>query len=292
MIGDFSIISFDTSAHNRLVEGGPLSEPVLAGLKSGLFFRFVGLSLEEMVATSDPTKRAALFTYCARLQDGMTECIYPHNELIKRLIEEHYKNPAAFNWKTVDVKAQEYEQAIRSRELVDDEKLSAEQRAELKRQRKEYEAMFANIRPDLKEVFAKHGEAPPPTFREAIVRLQSEGSLIWSMGKLLYDRAAGTDASAATITQFMEVCPPFRALIYSLLMSWYDLAVRGETGEKFEAGRNDLFMAVHLPYCDKFVTAEKNREQEKCLREVAAVAGLETEIMSYDDFCNSVLVMG
>jgi len=74
-------------------------------------------------------------------------------------------------------------------------------------------------------------------------------------------------------------------------LSWYDRAVRDEKGEKFEAGRNDLFMAVHLPYCDKFVTAEIYREQEIRLREVVFVAGLETEILSYDDFGNSFLVV-
>jgi hypothetical protein len=290
MIGDTPIVSFDTSSHNRLVEDGPLSEPVLAGLKSGLSFRFVGLSIDEMVATTNPAKRAALFAYCSRIQDGLSECIYPHNELIKRMVVEHHKNPDAFNWKTVDVKAREYERAIRTRELVDDEALSAEQKADLKARRKEYEDMWAGLRPELEEVFKKHGEDPPPTFREVIARMQAEGNLIWHMGKLLYDRAAETDASEATIKEFMEACPPFRALIYALLLSWYDRAVRDEKGEKFEAGRNDLFMAVHLPYCDKFVTAEKYGEQERCLREVVSAAGLETEILSYDDFCNSFLV--
>jgi hypothetical protein len=123
-----------------------------------------------------------------------------------------------------------------------------------------------------------------------IARLQGEGSLIWSMGKLLYDPVAKTDASEAPIKEFMGACPPFRAVIYAMLMSWYDLAVRDGIGEKFEAGRNDLFMAVHLPYCDKFVTAEKYGGQEKCLREVAFVADLETEILSYDHFCDSFLV--
>lgn len=68
-----------------------------------------------------------------------------------------------------------------------------------------------------------------------------------------------------------------------------DTDIRGRSSQ---AGRNDLFMAVYLPYCDKFVTAEKLREREKCLREVVAVADLETEILSYDDFCNSFLVTG
>ena len=290
MIGDIPIVSFDTSSHNRLVGDGPLSEPVLAGLKSGLSFRFVGLSIDEMVATADPAKRAALFAYCSRIQDGLSECIYPHNELIKRMVVEHHKNPAAFDWKTVDVKAREYERAIRTRELVDDEALSAAQRADLKARRKEYEDMWAGLRPELEAVFKKHGEAPPPTFRDGVARMQSGGNLMWHMGKLLYDRAAETDASEATIKEFMKACPPFRALIYAMLLSWYDRAVRDEKGEKFEAGRNDLFMAVHLPYCDKFVTAEKYGEQERCLLEVAFVAGLETEILSYDDFCNSFLV--
>jgi hypothetical protein len=290
VIGDIPIVSFDTSGHNRLVQDGPLSEPVLAGLKSGLSFRFVGLSIDEMVATADSAKRAALFAYCSRIQDGLSECIYPHNELIKRMVVEHHKSPKSFDWKTVNVKAREYERAIRTRELVNNEALSAEQRADLKARRKEYEDMWARLRPELEGLFKKHEKAPPPTFREVVARMQREGNLIWHMGKLLYDRAANTDSSEATIKEFMDACPPFRALIYAMLLSWYDRAVRDEKGEKFQAGRNDLFMAVHLPYCDKFVTAEKYGEQERCLREVVFVAGLETEILSYDDFCNSFLV--
>lgn len=290
MIGDIPIVSFDTSTHNELVKNGPLAEIVLAALKSGLSFRFVSLSIDEMVATADPTKRAALFTYCARIQDGLSECIYPHNELVTRMVVEHHRNPSTFNWKTVDVKAREYEQAIRNRELISNEELSADQRADLKTRSREFEDMWAGLNPELKEVFKRHGEAPPPTFREAVARVQSGGSLIWNMGKLLYDRAAKTDASEATIREFMEVCPPFRVMIYAILLSWYDRAVRDEQGEKFEAGRNDMFMAMHLPYCDRFVSAEKYGEQERCLREVAFVAGIETQILSYDDFCDSFLV--
>jgi hypothetical protein len=133
-------------------------------------------------------------------------------------------------------------------------------------------------------------EAPPATLREALSRLQSgEGRLIWGMGKLLYDRGAETDASEATVRQFMEVCPPFRALIYAMLMSWYNFSVRDpNVGERFNAGGNDQFMSIYLPYCDKFVTADG--EQEKSLREIVFLAGLETKVLSYDDFCNSFLV--
>jgi hypothetical protein len=206
------------------------------------------------------------------------------------MILEHHKNPDAFNWETVDVSGREYEQAIRRRTLIGDDALSAEEKSHLKARNREYKEMWSNLHPELEEVFKHHGEDPPPTFREAVARSQREGSLILSMGKLLYNPAAQTDASASTMQNFMDACPPFRALIYAMLMSWYNLSVRDDKGERFEAGRSDMFMAVHLPYCDKFVTAEVYGEQEKCLREVAFVAGLKTTVLSYDDFCNSFLV--
>ena len=292
MTANLPIVTFDTSAHNRLIEDGARSEPLIAAIGGGAFFRFAGLSIEELISTPDPVKRAALFDYCARLQDGPTDCLYPQNELIRLLVVDHFKNPSAFDWAAVDVRAKEYEDAIRRRFFITDEQLAADQRRELKNRQKSYKQMFSNLRPELRKVFDAHGEAPPTTLREAVTRLQgTEKSLIWSMGKLLYDRGAETDASLATVKQFIEACPPFRALVYGMIMSWYDLGVRDlHVGEKFKAGGNDLFMSIYLPYCDKFVTAEKNAEQEKCLREIAFLAGLRTEILSYDAFCDSVLV--
>jgi hypothetical protein len=85
MIGAIPIVTFDTSAHNRLADGGPVSEALLAGIKSGMCFRFAGLSVDEMVSCPDPAKRAALFTFCARLQLGRSDCIFPPNELLRDL---------------------------------------------------------------------------------------------------------------------------------------------------------------------------------------------------------------
>ena len=119
MIGDIPIVSFDTSSHNRLVKDGSLSEPILAGLKSGFAFRFVGLSIDEMVATADPVKRSALFAYCSRIQDGVSECIYPHNELVKRMIVGYSKNPTAFEqtyWEINSVKI--YQTGVAAKTVV------------------------------------------------------------------------------------------------------------------------------------------------------------------------------
>jgi hypothetical protein len=292
MIGGYPIVSFDTSSFNRLVEDGYLSEPIFAAIKSGLFFRFAGLSIGELIACPNPTKRAALRACCGRLQDGQSDCIHAHSEMLKLHITAHKQNHA-FDWKTVNVRAREYERAIQQRTLFLDDELAATQLSYLRHNGKEYDQTLTQLRPMLESICKAHGEAPPPTFREAAVRAgAAKPNLLLGIGKQLYDSVAGTDTSEEIIKQFIDACPPFRATIYGLLMRWFHRALRNpQTGQKYAAGCNDLFMAAHLPYCNKFVTAEKNREQEKCLREIVAVAGLDTEILSYDDFCNSFVVV-
>jgi hypothetical protein len=272
-------------------DGTAKSDPVIAGLESGYFVRLTGLALEEMIATPNSSERAALMACAGRLQRGPNDCLLPHNELLRLLVVAHNAAPNRFDWRSVNVSTSEYAQAFSNRDLIANDKLSAEQREDLKLRKKELEAPFSSLRPKLEEIFERHGEARPMTFREVLPRIQGEGGLVWGFGKGLYDRAAGTDVSDATIRQFMDSCPPFRAAVHALLLLWYDRSVRERhTAEKFRAGRLDLFMAVYLPYCDQFITAEIGGEQERCLREVVSAAGLKTEVRSYDDFCSSMLV--
>jgi hypothetical protein len=87
----------------------------------------------------------------------------------------------------------------------------------------------------------------------------------------------------ATVQHFIDNCLPFRALLCACLMSWYNTSLRdGSKSEKFAAGRNDLFMAVYLPYCDVFVT--RDTEQESCLRELTKYIGIDTEVLAFDEF--------
>jgi hypothetical protein len=289
MIDDLPIVTFDTSAHNRLVKDRSRSEAVLAVIKSDWFFRFAALSIEELVSTPDLSLRAAFFASCAELQKGPNDCLYPQNELIRLLVVAHFRNPATFDWRTVDVSAPEYEDAIRSQKFVGDQQLTSEQSREMQTRKTDYKEMSCKPREHIREIFEKHKETPPITFREAITRLQGADSpLIWNMGKWLYDRGAETDASEVAVKQFMNICPPFRALVYAMLMSWYNFGVRDpKTGQRFNAGANDQYMSIYLPYCDTFVTADE--EQQKCLREIAHSAGMKTEVLSYDDFCTSLL---
>jgi hypothetical protein len=49
-------------------------------------------------------------------------------------------------------------------------------------------------------------------------------------------------------------------------------------------------MAVYLPYCDQFLTDDK--QQHRCLTEVASRAGIPTQVQFYDDFRSSLPTLG
>ena len=95
------------------------------------------------------------------------------------------------------------------------------------------------------------------------------------------------DTDMATVQRFIDNCPPFRAQLCALLMSWYNTSLRdGNTSEKLAAGRNDLFMSMYLPFCDVFLT--RDAAQESCLRELTRYIGVDTEVVSFDAFTNEM----
>ena len=87
----------------------------------------------------------------------------------------------------------------------------------------------------------------------------------------------------------MNICPPFRALVYAMFIPSYDEWVRDyQTEEKVKAGSNDLFISVYLPYCDTFVTDNGSR-RSPCERSRLPPVS-RTKVLSYEDFCARFLV--
>jgi hypothetical protein len=283
MIGEIPIVTFNTDAHNRLADD-PRCESVLAEMKS-VWFRFAGLSVEELFATSPASRRDALFASCRNIQNGPSECFLPSNLLTEQLILAHFNYPATFNWKTVDVSWPDCDRQIRSPKFYDDETVSKEQRDFQWERRRSDKQRFVKLRPTLQPIFAAHGQSPPTTCQEAISRRESVGnSAVWYKAQFYYDLVTTMDSTEGTIKEFANVCPPFLALIYAVFLPWYNNAVRDPaTGERVIAGSNDLYMSVYVPYVDMFVTDDE--EQENALRAVARFAKLDTTILSYDDFC-------
>jgi hypothetical protein len=78
--------------------------------------------------------------------------------------------------------------------------------------------------------------------------------------------------------------------VLAFILTWYDRCLRKiHDGPKFKAGRVDQFMAVYLPYCHQFVTNDK--DQQKCLQEIAKLCGLKTQVRLYAEFYGSFMVL-
>jgi hypothetical protein len=287
------IAIFDTGAHNRLAKEPADRDRLFAGIKSKYFFRLAGLSYEEMVSSPDLAQRRAFLDDARRLKEGPWDCLNPVNEVLRLLIVAHAAAPERFNWRMIDVRSGELNHEIAVGSLTSDDELAEQQRNAQKASLQEYKAMWVALRSKLDPAFVAAGKPRPTAFKDTVIEYGP--SLLPGFAKGLYDAGlrAGTalrgeilsvDTPPEAVQHFMDNCPPFLASLYAFLMSWYQHSARDERGERFKAGRNDLFMATYLPYCDVFVTAEIKHEQEKCLKELAAVLNLKTEVLSYDDF--------
>ena len=275
------------------MEDGLDSARVFATIRSRYFFRLSGLSYEELMATLDADKRRAFWKDCGKLKGSSWDCLNPHYEILRFLIVAHAQAPADFRWLAVDVRSPELNHEISTGQFIGDNELSKRQWQEQKASLDGWRDMWSGLRPKLDSAFMAEGKLRPKTFEEAYNEYGPR--LLPSIGKLLYDGGLRADAKLREeviepdtdieiVKHFIDNCPPFRALLCASLMSWYQHSARDEDGDRFKAGRNDLFMALYLPYCDTFVTSEKYAEQERCLRKIASILGLRTEILSYDAF--------
>jgi len=291
MIQNRRVVTLDTTAHNRLLKDGLESEAIFAAFKTGYHVRLAGISIEELMSTTKGETRVALLQSTARLLAGPSDCLHAQNEMLRLLIAAYEADPQRFRWQTVNVSAPEYAMELSQRRYIADDNLAADQRQCLSGADAEFEMMWRPLREELGKIYERHGEPRPLSLQEILPHATGETGLKWAIAKGLYDKVARTPATDETIRHFVDACPPFHCVVYSIIMTWYDRCLRAwPDGQKFHAGRNDQFMAIYLPYTDLFLTAEVNREQERCLAEIARLVYPRTKVQSYDDFCAGLLM--
>ena len=281
-------IGFDTSAINALENGGLLSEPLMAGLEAGFRVLLLGLSAEEVIATKREARRQALLGRITRLlRSG--KCLWPPHEILRLQVTAHFQNPSAFDWTRVNVRARPYEQGLRAQDLPPE--LSKEQLAEQSKSIEDFENLWTALRPKLDAVIAQ-GAKRPQSFAEAMKEVATvEGGLFWHVARGLYNRVTGTALNEAELRAFADACPPFRTVCYALMIAWYNFALKvQQPNEPDPPGRNDLLMAVYLPYCGRFVA--KDWPQERDLRLIAAEARIDCQVTSFDDFSSGFSPVG
>lgn len=278
-------IIFDTSAINALRNAGAAAEPLLRGLTCGFEVIVTGMCVEELIATPTATDREELLRRLDWLLRS-AQCIWPPHEIIRRLISSHCSNSSEFDWKKVGVRARAYENAILRRDL--DDTLCANQRNHHFDAEKDFEKLWRPLRPKLDMILAKEPSKRPKNYRKAVAIVEIEGGFLWGLGQRLYKYISKKEPTESDIKSFMDVCPPFRAACYGLIMAWYNWSLRDLRAQKSTAGRNDLMMAAYLPYCDLFIS--NDRSQRENLREIASEAKVECAILSFDEFHQGLLL--
>jgi len=277
-------IIFDTTGINKLENAGSASEPLMKALECGYEVILTAMSADEIISTKGPARRDALLSRFGRLL-YRAQCLWPPHEIIRLLVAAHTGNPGGFGWTTVDVRARAYEDAVPRRDF--DDPLCVQQRKEQFRVQEQFEKMWKGLRPKLDAILKKDPSKRPTTYQQAVEIATIGRGVLWSFGAGLYERVAGKEPTDAEIKAFIDVCPPFRATCYGLVMAWYNGSLRLLDGTP-TAKRNDLMMAAYLPYCDKFVTADWAQRKE--LTEIAVEAKIDCEILSFEQFDQSFAI--
>jgi hypothetical protein len=283
------ILGFDTSVINALHKDGPSAEPLLAGLSAGYAIRLNGTTLDEIVAHSTVAERERLRTLCKRmLANGEGDVLQPYHDITKRLAVA-FESGHTFDWMRVDVRSSMYAHFIFDKDMrdvfkenTDYETVSSEQRVSAAETADQFEQVFLGPRPEFQTIreAGRHGEWPKSA-AELALGLQEPGGAYWKYAAGLYKKATGVAVDEEKIRRFVAECPPLRALLAAIVVAQYDRAICDVVKTR-RAGKNDVFMATYLPYCDEFIS--NDHPQQIVLRQVVSIAELQTSVTWYKEF--------
>lgn len=268
---------FDTSAINKLRKDQD-APALLSGLGLVYHIGITETAISEVIATADEAERDALLNTLKRLL-ACGSALMPFNWIIERQAEEYQRDPSGFDWRQINIRVKAAEEEIARQKFVHD--VSAQTRKEQKAWDTGFQQIFRDAEPAFQKLFLSGQERP--SLKEVTEHLMGAGGAHREIGAGLFERATGTRPDEATIQNFIERCPPFRALLVALCFVQYDMCIRDKQMQSLgKAGRNDMFSAVYLSYCKVFVTDDKGHN--RAMKAVAELADLDCAVLGYQEF--------
>jgi hypothetical protein len=275
-------IVLDNSALNRIAkEDDP--KLVIAAMQSGYNVRVPEMAFGEAIGTDKPEVRLKLIE-ASRLLVANGSGITAAHWLIDRHVKRFHDYPHRYSWRNVQSRYFDLEEEMLSGRLYTDETLVSEQSAEMLRAQDEFEECFPK------------SDRTLDSFAEWLTECRVTDGSFWNTARLLYcaafrhkngimiGRPLLSPPDDATLENFLDLCPPVRAIVYAFELTHFDRSLRKRQAGilSYKAGRNDQMMAVYLPYCDQFLTDDK--PQHRCLTEVASAAVIPTRVRFYEEF--------
>jgi hypothetical protein len=278
-------LSFDTSGINRLID--PRVEPAitLAAVQSAFHVRLTGTSIDEIIADPESLRRTSQLDVCRTLmRDG--DVLLPFHELLRNHIVA-FEGGRAYDWRTVPFEASDYRREVALREITTDA-LSEEQLQHAVATAEEFETIYTDAWPHFDAIFERYPDHERPSVEDVLEAFQQPGGSFWEMAARLYERARGHRPDEGAMRKFVDLCPPFRTILYAMVLAQHDRVIAEKTDRERAklAGRVDVFSATFLPYCAIFVSDD--RDQQRFLRKVVELSGLTTEILWFNTFLDRI----
>jgi len=278
-------LSFDASGINRLIDSRIVRTAALAAIQSAFHIRLTATSVDELIADSDPARRAQLLDVSKALLPH-ADVLLPFHELLRMHVLA-FEAPRDYDWPTVAVESPEYRREIALREILT-EAASEEQRNHAVQVAEEFEAIYAEARPHFLAIFARYPDRSRPSVEEVLAAFQEPGGSFWEMAARLYERACGHRPDLDAIRTLIDRCPPFRGILTAMVLAQHDRVIAEKTDSELSklAGRVDVFSATFLPYCEIFVSDD--RDQQRFLRKVVELTGASTEVVWFNTFLDRI----
>jgi hypothetical protein len=280
-------VIFDTSGLNKMMRD-PHQQALMESLGSACEVLISETSVTEISATRDAGKRRQLADVCEKLLP-FGSCLMPHNWILEEMPRLHRRYKDRFRWEDVDITAPMIGQEILRREFLNQDKMAEESREDARK----HNDMFVDIFEGARDKFG-------PQFPDGVKDLalsdfigiyKAEAGPFWGTVAGWYERARLVRPDEAEAREFIQACPPFHAVAMGMVIAHYQYGIpRGCQKAGYDAGRNDLFMAVYLPYCDWFITDDSG--QRNALRAIAEEVDIGLRIESYPGFCCELLGIG
>ena len=281
-------IIFDTSGLNKLKKDDRNQQALLEKLGVQCEVLISETSVVELSATKKPEDRKQLLDLCERLLP-FGGCLMPHNWILEETPRLNTRYKGRFRWEDVDITAPKIEREILQREFLDQDSMAEESWQFARTQNKRFIDIFREAREKFEAQFTEDIENL--TLAEFIDMYKAANGPFWGLVIGFYERARWLRLTEAEAREFIVRCPPFHAAALGIVVAHYQYGLpRNNRKAEYDAGRNDLFMAVYLPYCDWFITDDTG--QQNALTAIANEVGVGVRILGYTEFCRELLSEG
>jgi hypothetical protein len=279
------IYCFDTSAINAVHDDEERDEVLSRLLKFPNRIHITCVNIAEVVSTPVESRRHSLLLLLKQMSNGTNPLMMP-NKLIRRATKAFAKGKSSL---TITI----------SREdasfwwLMDDPTSASDvEQREALQWKKSLEQPFIDAhreaRPAFQSLFSD-AEPRPRSLAQLLRSFRQQDSAIYDFLKRFYKKETGRYLSRDTMWRMFEILPQWPLYLAGWGHEMFARAIRTSNyGIKGKPGTLDLWCAIYLPICDRFVTNDDGQYRALRLLNVLNKRFFETptktHVLRYDRF--------